>query len=66
MSVCGFGGEDRPTGGVRVFIDRSSPHGESASRSRFANGGETPELMVAGWWYNMRREDLNTDFIVVG
>lgn len=35
-------------GGVRVFTDLSSPHGEvpSASRSRLASCGDVPELMV--------------------
>lgn len=40
----------RRKGGVRVFTDLSSPHGEapSVSKSRLASCGDVPELIVPG------------------
>lgn len=48
----------RCRGGVRVFTDLSSPHGEapSFSRSRLASCGDVPELIVHGGVFGYREE----------
>lgn len=35
-------------GGVRVFIEHSSPQGESVSRSKFPNGGDVMAVYYCG------------------